>query len=136
MMQCNFGPGADIGKLACNRAKWFAKSTRRAQELSEEEGALRSGLTEHVCKILNPKRSLLWKEILMELGYPDMAVFDEVLGGTHLVGEVPSCGMFEKKFKHTEMTVEQLAALSSAESRKNFPRCGSSGDDEVDRSVY
>ena len=65
-----------------------------------------------------------------------MGVVDELLNGTSLVGEVPDCGIFEKKFKHADMTVEQLEALSQGEKRKHFHSCSSSGDDEVDNLVY
>ena len=108
----------------------------RAKALAGDEETLKAGLPKHVKHILAPKRLLLWKEILAELNYPDAQVFDEMLAGTSLVGEVPLCGMFEKKFKPADMTVERLQTMSKAEKRKNFYRCCSSGDDEIDAQVY
>ena len=43
-----------------------------------------------MASILQPKRILLWKEILESSQNPDMGVVDELLWGTNLVGEVPS----------------------------------------------
>ena len=132
----NFGRNCDVGALARERADWFAKWTKRASELSKSELDFKMQLYEHVRNILAPKRLLLWKEILTELQYPDLGVFEELTLGTQLVGVVPTCGLFEKKFKNAELTVQQLEAMSSADKRKNFHTCSSSGDDEVDRIVY
>ena len=132
----NFGQDSEQAKLASDRSKWFARWMRRALELAEAEGELKKGLSDHVRRILAPKRTILWREILEELQYPDMGVVDELLGGTSLVGKVQDCGIFEKKFKHADMTVEQLEALSQGEKRKHFHSCSSSGDEEVDRQVY
>ena len=132
----NCGQESSVSDLAKERTSWFIKWTKRASELAPEERALKAGLDEHVKRILEPKRLLLWKEFLSELDYPDCEVFDEFLGGTRLVGEVPVCGIFEKRFKPAELTVQQLSAMSGAEKRKNFHRCCSSGDPEVDITVY
>ena len=132
----NFGKESEQAKLAADRSRWFAKWMRRALELTETEAELKKGLSDHVRRILAPKRTILWKEILEELQYPDMGVVDELLGGTSLVGEVKDCGIFEKKFKHADMTVDQLEALGQGEKRKHFHSCSSSGDEEVDRQVY
>ena len=132
----NFGQEPELAKLASDRARWFARWMKRALELAGAEDSLKKGLSKHVSHILAPKRAILWKEILEELQYPDLGVVDELLNGTSLVGEVPDCGIFEKKFKHADMTVEQLEALSQGEKRKHFHSCSSSGDDEVDCLVY
>ena len=132
----NFGSKLSLGELASSRAQWFARWTRRAKELSREEASFKADLPEHVRRILCPKRLLLWKEILRELGYGDMEVFDEISSGTHLVGEVPARGVFEKKFKSADLTVDQLASLGQSDRRKNFHRCASSGDPEIDKTVY
>ena len=64
-VQRKCGPDSDIGVLAKERTSSFFRWTKR-----------------------DPKRLLLWKEILSNLRYTDNAVFDELVGGTHLVGEV------------------------------------------------
>ena len=135
-VKMNFGHHCDVGALARMRAGWFSKWTKRAGELAKSEQDFKSQLDMHVQSILAPKRLLLWKEILTELQYPDIGVFEELTLGTQLVGEVPTCGLFEKKFKSADLTIQQLEAMSSADKRRNFHMCSSSGDDEVDRIVY
>eukprot|EP00435_Cladocopium_sp_Y103_P073783 s444_g45.t1 len=125
----------DVSELPRRRAEWFARWTKRAKELVPLERGLKSGLPDHAAKILEPKRLLLWKEILRDLNYPDVDVFDEMLSGTELVGEVPLCGVFEKTFKHADMTAEQLINLGAGAKRKQFYSCCSSGDKEVDEQV-
>ena len=73
------------------RAEWFARWTSRAKVLAKDESELKASMVDHVARILQPKRLLLWREILAELGYPDIGVIDERVTGTELVGEVPPC---------------------------------------------
>ena len=119
-----------LGGLVELRAQWFEKW--EAQEVE-----LKAGLTDHLSRILAPKRILLWAEMLKEAKYPDMGVVNELLNGTELVGSVPSSGIFEAKFKFkpTDMSVEQLQSLSFSDRVKNFYSSRSSGDDEVDKIV-
>ena len=80
----------DLGHLPKLRAEWFSKWTSRANELREAEQELKANMPKHAAKILQPKRLLLWKEILLDLEYPDMGVISELADGTELVGEVPT----------------------------------------------
>ena len=41
------------------------------------------------------KRLLLWKETLIDLGYPDSAIIDEAIGGFSLTGWSNKSGVFE-----------------------------------------
>ena len=118
------------------RASWFAKWTNRAKVLATEEAELKANMPDHMSKILQPKRLVLWKEILTDLGYSDIGVIDELANGTELVGEVPPCGVFEKSFKAAEITVEGLARSSRSSRFQQFYKCRSSGDGEVDELVF
>ena len=78
------------------RAAWFARWMARAKELTEltqAEMDFKANMAHHVSKILQPKRLLLWREILEDLGYPDLGVIDELAEGMKLAGEVPPCGI-------------------------------------------
>ena len=48
--------------------------------------SLHDGLPDHLKRILEGKRLLLWKEILMDLGYPDASVVDDMISGFALTG--------------------------------------------------
>ena len=126
----------DRGHLPKLRADWFSKWTARANELRAAELELKASMPEHMSKILQPKRLLLWKEILLDLDYPDADVVSELENGTELVGEVPTYGIFEKTFKPAETTVENLCRAAKSIKRKQYYSCRSSGDPEIDELVW
>ena len=94
---------AELARLRC---RWFQKWTPHAVELQSQERQLKSFMPDHLQRILQPKRLVLWKEILMEASYPDMGVVEEVTQGTNLVGPVKPCGVLQRhqKFGKTNAT--------------------------------
>ena len=96
--------------LPSDRAKWFAKWMERAKQLAGVDVEFKKSLPQHAATILQPKRLALFKEILEDVGYPDLGVYDELVNGTELVGEVKPFGIFEKAFRPAEITVDQLKA--------------------------
>ena len=77
-------------QLAKERHATLSHWLNRARALSSAELGLHSEFPEALGKILAPKRLLLWKEMLIHYGYPDVAVFDEVVAGIHLAGAAPA----------------------------------------------
>ena len=128
--------GEESHALAMNRVQWFAKWTDRAKHLQKLDAEIKSALPAHAEKILEPKRLSLFREILVDLEYPDLGAFDELVNGTDLVGEVKPFGIFEKSFRPAEKTVAQLRGSSKSERMLNFFKCSSSGDPEIDTIVY
>ena len=126
----------DLGHLPKLRADWFSKWTARAKELQPAEMEMKAGMPAHIANILKPKRLLLWKEILLDLGYPDADVVSELANGTELVGEVPTYGIFEKTFKPAETTVDSLCKEAKSIKQKHYHSCRSSGDKEIDELVW
>ncbi|CAK9007933.1 unnamed protein product, partial [Durusdinium trenchii] len=63
------------------RAAFMKKWLKRSLELKESEQKLRDSLAPHLVPILMGKRLLLWKEILIDLAYSDVAVIDDVVKG-------------------------------------------------------
>ena len=122
--------------LVTLRATWFKKWIVRIEELESDEMSLKASMPEHLRKILSPKRLLVFREMLADLDYPDLGVFDEIAGGTVLSGEVPGSGLFEKIFRPCEITEEQLRSGAENNRKSIFYRCRSSGDQDVDRVVY
>ena len=98
-------------ELVGTRAQWFSKWVQISIELSCQENDLKESMPEHLRVILGPKRLLVWQKSLEEAGYPDLKVFQEMLNGTELTGEVPPCGIFEKSFKPCDITVEELKRI-------------------------
>ena len=133
-IQSNFQ--ADESGLVSFRAKFFKKWTARALELQSQEMDLKRTMPEHLKSILEPKRILLWKEMLMDAGYQDLDVIDEMVHGTCLTGVIPSTGIFSTAFKPAETTVAMLMESSSSKRLSAYYSTRTSGDIEVDRVVY
>ena len=119
-----------------HRSRWLKHWVNRAKELTEEEAVLKSQLAPHLANIIAPKRVLLWKEMLEAAQYPDLGVVGELIEGTTLTGVVPSCPIFEKSFRPAELDERQLREGSRALNKAIFHATTSSGDAEVDATVY
>ena len=102
---------ADLAKM---RTHWIRKWAKRAEQLAPEEEELKKTLHPSCRAILEPKRLLLYKEILTECNYPDPGAFDELLQGTQLTGEVPITGIFTPTFKPAKTTVDQVKREASS----------------------
>ena len=73
-------------EVILHRAKWLKKWTNRAMELSNQEKDLHGKLPLHRKKILEGKRLLVLKEILLEEGYPDVKLVQDIEDGFDLAG--------------------------------------------------
>ena len=127
------GNDAELIKM---RAAFFKRWTHRATELQVQEADVKGKMPEHLKDILAPKRILVWKEMLEEVNYPDMAVVDEMVQGTQLTGIIPPTGIFEKAFKPAESTVGMLMEGSASKRLAAFYSTRTSGDPTVDEVVY
>ena len=96
------------------RNKWFEKWEARAKQLEPDESELKGCMPEHLRDILKPKRLLLWKEMLSDIGYKDMGVFDEVVEGTNLLGQVPLTGLYPQTFKPAKASPEEVIKNAAA----------------------
>ena len=128
--------GKPAERIISLRAAWFNKWLSRASDLQSSEKRLKLSMPKHLQRILDSKRILLLEEILRHEGYPDMGVVDELKNGTELVDEVESTGVFEKVFRPSEMTVQQLKDGAKASNKAILHGTRSSGDPEVDEVVY
>ena len=108
----------------------------RGEVLSADEASFHLGLHPSVQSILAPKRLLLWKEMMEFYEYPDCAVFDEVVAGVGLAGLAPVVKAFDPCFKPAKMTVADLAAQAHQSRQVMLASIRSSGDAEIDRTVF
>eukprot|EP00435_Cladocopium_sp_Y103_P026954 s3795_g6.t1 len=88
-------------------AHWLARAAR-AKELTTDEAKLHDSLHGDLRGILSPKRLLLWVEMMVHHGYPDVEVFDEVVAGVELSGAAPFVPSFDPSFKPALMTPAEL----------------------------
>ena len=94
------------------RAAFLKKWLKRSLELKDEEQALHRKLPLHLQRILEGKRLLLWREILVDLQYPDVAVIDDMCSGFKLTGWAPSTGVFRPNVRRPSLGIQQLINMS------------------------
>ena len=108
-VNCLLGDAAD---LSLRRTKFLKRLLQRANELRDQEAELHESLPVHLKKVLKGKRILLWKEVLVQLGYPDAKVMDEVVKGFPMTGWAEQSGVFMPDVRPPEMNVEQLKGMA------------------------
>ena len=125
-----------IGELAKRRHAALAYWLERGRSLCGDESALHASLPKSLQQILAPKRLLLWKEMLQHYGYPDCEVFDEVIAGIDLAGPVAAVPAFDPCFKPAKLSLSELAQTAKASRVAMLQTVRSSGDAEVDSTVF
>ena len=121
-----------VAKRAENAKYWLAK----ASSLAAEEKQLKSKLHPSVCKVLSPKRIVLWREMLKAYNYHDLGVVDELVNGTKLTGNIPPCGLWPAKFSPSTVTEEELSSIARRERPLVQHSAIISEDEEVNSSVW
>lgn len=101
----------DQSERSSKRASFLKKWLIRSIELKEPELALKPSLPEHLRPLLAPKRLLLFKEILIDLEYPDAKVVDDICAGFSMVGWAPGTGVFDRDVRPPEFDLEHLEGM-------------------------
>ncbi|CAE7041878.1 unnamed protein product [Symbiodinium sp. CCMP2592] len=96
------------GPVRSQRKNYIEKWARRAKELEPEETKLKAGMSDHRRKILQPKRILLFEEMLRDIGYDDMGVVQELIDGATLTGDIPITGVLEIDQLLWDKTMEEV----------------------------
>ena len=103
---------SDPFEIKSKRASFLKKWMKRAVQLRAEEQQLHAGLPTHLQPLLKDKKLLLWKEILLDLQYPDSKIVDEVCQGFPLTGWAQSSGVFQTRVKPPDSSMEQLEGMA------------------------
>ena len=122
--------------VAKNRLRQVLFWNSRAKALDESEKLLKSELDPVVATAVRQKRLLLFEEMLHASGYPDIDVVTELRKGSSLVGDVPVTGVLPCKFSPATSSVDSLHTQSSFVRSKAERIASTSGNVEVDRSVW
>ena len=125
-----------IYEVAKHRHDTLAFWLERAKSLSANETKVHDDLHPSLKRILEPKRLLLWKEMLQFYGYPDQEVFEEVTGGTRLAGAAPIVPSFEPCFKPAKLTLQELEGTAKTSRAALLATVRSTGDAEIDETVF
>eukprot|EP00435_Cladocopium_sp_Y103_P072300 s179_g39.t2 len=113
-----------------------AKFLRRSLELKEQEAKLHESLPAHLQQVLKGKKLLLWKEILVDLQYPDAGVIDDAIKGFSLTGWVPDTGVFEPWVRKPDYSLEHLLKLAPALNAAVTGSLTSAAETEHDQFVW
>ena len=103
--------GDAAGRFA-QRAGFMKRWLKRSLELKNEEHELHDRLPPHLKAILSGKRLLLWREILVDLGYPDVAVIDDIISGFSLTGWAPRTGVFRPDVRRIFQLADNTFSLA------------------------
>ena len=134
MLRKNFS--GDPADLAKSRIAFFNKYLKRAGELSEAESALRNGMPEHVRALVGDKRLLLFKEILSDLGYPDVGLVDEIAEGFKLSGWMSKSNVFKPRTKRPSMTMATLKRLSKGLNASTLRSMAVRQEEDLERATW
>jgi hypothetical protein len=122
--------------VALKRTQWAKRWLRRRLELSKEQSLKCDSVPEHIKSIAGNKQTILLKEMLQDVSYPDPDVADLLIAGAELCGWLPETDVFQKKLKVPTMSVSQLKSLAGLNAAAVTIRTTSSGDADLDEQVW
>ena len=101
-----------MDKRFVKRAAFMKRWLKRSLELKSAESELHRQLPPHLRRILSGKRLLLFKEILADLQYDDVAVVDDLISGFKLTGWSPKTGVFDPDVRRPTLSLTQLQKMA------------------------
>ena len=102
----------DPFKIRSKRASFLKRWMKRAVELRADERKLHDNLPDHLQRLLANKKLLLWKQILVDLEYPDYKIVDEICQGFPLTGWAEQSTVFQKQVKSPTVSLQQLTGMA------------------------
>ena len=119
-MHYNLQKPQDLIKL--ERKKNLLQAKILAKQLEDKECELHNSLSSSMQKVLNGKKLLLWKQLLIKCGYDDLAVCEFMFRGVPLVGshDTPKC--YPELLKPATLTEEDLQSSAVWRRRELFYR--------------
>ena len=119
------------------RTRQLRKYTQRAAQLVSDEQQLKKSLDADVRGVLEGKRLLLFKEMAQDANVGDVNLFQELIEGFRLTGEMPQSHSFPAQFKPAQISLQQLKDSSVWAKRMIQSSCRRVGaDQEIAKAVY
>ena len=121
--------------------KWRLEQLRYYMELSKklapEEKALRQTMRPEVESVMRSKRLLLFKQMLSDSGNCDEDLFDCMVGGFPLIGNLPPSGQFSLRWKPALLSIEAWRKSSKWSRKAVVASCARSLEDlEICHKVW
>ena len=123
------------GCLARERTATLRKWLSWAQELGDQEEALKANLPSFRKEVLSSKRLLLFKRLLEEISHGDTDLVDHMVSGFDLTGKLPRSNVFLQKFRPAEQSEAQLRKGAKRLRDGLLATIKSCGDPDVDMRV-
>ena len=124
-------------KIALKRVRFFKKRTTRAEELREQEAALKQNMPLHLSKLLAAKRLKLFEEMLEDCGFPDAKLVADISHGFKLTGWLNQTGIFPRHTKRPQFSVETLRKLAKGLNKSIISQLQSSGfEDDIVKKTW
>ena len=122
--------------IADQRVEQCKRILKLVSDLKEDEDKLHSSMHPDVARVLQGKRLLVWKQLLIETGYEDVQIVEETISGFPLVGPSTATEVFPLGATPAQQSVEQLKQQAVWRRRSTIGKCGSNGDKEVDAESW
>ena len=127
------GPSA----VAKHRTDMLNHYIARAKELQPQENELHESLDEQLKPVLKSKRLLLFKEMMVDAGVQEHALFADMCNGFRLVGDLQPFGQFMQQLKPALLGVEQLRQTAIWAQKAVISSCKRRSDDmDMAQSVW
>ena len=123
----------DLRRFQCSFAQELVKMCAATKHVEEER---RSGMCDHVRKILEGKRTALFGELLKMMDYPDAKLAAEMEGGFPLCGWLPASGVFPCRIRPPEISEEFLRQMAKSFTGRTLSSTRESGDPELDENLW
>ena len=119
------------------RGRWFGKYVAEAKELEVENRRILRTMPSEMREVMKTKRFALMRKILVDHGYPDVQIVDDMAAGFELVGEAPSSsGVLPPKFTPADLHVDEVSAGASMAREACRLSTNSSGCEETDSALW
>ena len=99
-----------MAAMSKRRTDFLKKVLERRAQLESDEIALHKTMAPHVCRVMKGKKLLLLKSLLVEYGYDDLGVMDELISGAPMTGAQRVPPYAERRIRPAASTKEILEA--------------------------
>ena len=127
------------GGVDATISRWrdiIARWRDRAARLERREADLHAALHKDVAVVLKGKRILLFREMLIESGFPNaQKLIDEMCAGFKVVGALDKTGVFAEKPRQAATSLECLWRTARATRSVVHSGLGKTGDRQLDEEV-
>jgi len=123
-------------KVVKARVQFLKTWTARCKELEQAERDLHDSLEPHLRNVLEGKRLLLFKEILISLQYPDTELVDTICQGFPLTGWMPKSHVFPPHMKRPTHSLDAAKRLAKGVNHSIIKQVSEQSDPELAAEVW